>query len=154
VAKRRGNKEGTVYKRKDGRWCAQVSVNGWRLTRYGKAQGEVREWRKETINQLDQGIAAAAPQTLEEYLFAGLEAVKTSIRPKSCETYERNIRHHINTGLGHIKLRDLRPDHIQRYYTSRLSNGTGVATVRMSHCVLRGALGHAVKWGAAGPECI
>jgi hypothetical protein len=51
VTKRRGNQEGTIYKRKDGRWCAQVSVNGRRLTRYGKTQGEVREWLKETINQ-------------------------------------------------------------------------------------------------------
>jgi integrase len=68
VAKCRGNKEGTIYKRKDGRWCAQISVNGRRLTKYGSTQGEVREWLKETINQLDQGIAAAAPQTLEEYL--------------------------------------------------------------------------------------
>jgi hypothetical protein len=88
VAKRHGNKEGTIYKRKDGRWCAQVSVNGRRLTKYGSTQGEVREWLKETINQLDQGIAAAAPQTLKEYLSAWLEAVKPSIRPKSYETYD------------------------------------------------------------------
>jgi integrase len=64
VAKRRGNKEGTIYKRKDGRWYAQVSVNGQRLTKYGDTQGEVREWLKETINQLDLGVAVATPQTL------------------------------------------------------------------------------------------
>jgi hypothetical protein len=34
VAKRRSNQEGTLYQRKDGRWCAQVSLNGRRPTHY------------------------------------------------------------------------------------------------------------------------
>jgi hypothetical protein len=49
VAKHRGNKEGTIYKRKNGRWCAQFSVNGRRLTRYGKTQGEVRQGLKDEL---------------------------------------------------------------------------------------------------------
>jgi hypothetical protein len=32
VAKKRGNNEGSVFKRKDGRWCAQVSLSGRRIT--------------------------------------------------------------------------------------------------------------------------
>ena len=68
MAKRRGNKEGTIYKRADGRWCTQVSVNGRRLTKYAKTQGEVRQWLKETIDHLDLGIVVVAPQTLGEYL--------------------------------------------------------------------------------------
>jgi integrase len=90
VAKRRGNKEGTIYKRKDGRWYAQVSVNGQRLTKYGNTQGEVREWLKETINQVDRGTGVAAPHTLEDCLPAWLEAVKPSIRPNSYKTYRTN----------------------------------------------------------------
>ena len=40
--------------------------------------------------------------------------------------------------MGHIKLRDLRPDRIQRYYTAKLEDGAGAATVRMSHvCFLK-----------------
>jgi len=40
MAKKRGNNEGTVYKRKDGRWCAQVSLSGKRITKYAKIQSE------------------------------------------------------------------------------------------------------------------
>jgi hypothetical protein len=32
MAKKRGNNEGSVFKRKDGRWCAQVSLSGRRIT--------------------------------------------------------------------------------------------------------------------------
>jgi integrase len=146
MAKRRGNKEGSIYKRKDGRWCAQVSVNGRRLTKYGKTQTEVREWLKETISQVDSGIVVT-PQTLGEFLTAWLEAIKPSIRPNTYTTYKVQIVHHITPDLGEIKLRDLRADHIQRFYAAKLESGTGRSTVRMCHAVLHRALENAVKWG-------
>jgi integrase len=144
LAKRRGNNEGTIYKRGN-RWCAQVSVNGRRLTKYSDTQTEVREWLKETINQADNGIAVT-PQTLGEFLDAWLEAVKPSLRLRTYETYRSNIRHHLRPKLGRIKLRDLRPDHIQRYYADELRAGVGVPTVRLSHAVLHRALAYSVKW--------
>ena len=146
MAKRRGNKEGSIYKRGN-RWCAQVSLNGRRLTKYFDTQRECREWIKETQAQIDEGTAVATPQTLDEFLDAWLETVKPSMRPQSHGTYAWNVRHHIIPGLGNIRLRELRPDHIQRYYATKLDEGTGASTVRMSHGVLRRALGHAVKWG-------
>ena len=39
MASKRGNNEGSIFKRKDGRWCAQVSLNGRRITKYSKTQG-------------------------------------------------------------------------------------------------------------------
>jgi integrase len=146
VTKRRGNKEGSIYKRKDGRWCAQVSVNGKRLTKYGKTQTEVREWLKETINQADHGIAVT-PQTLGEFLPAWLEAIKSSVRLNTYKTYRTLIVHHIIPDLGEIKLQELRPDHIQRFYTAKLESGASRSTVRMCHAILHRALDGAVKWG-------
>jgi integrase len=145
VAKRRGNNEGTIYKRGN-RWCAQVRVNGKRLTRYGGTQGEVREWLKETIAQADNGITVA-PGTLGEFLPSWLETVRSSIRPNSYETYKIQITRHIVPELGEIKLQDLRPDHIQRFYTAKLESGTGKGTINMCHSVLRRALNDAVQWG-------
>jgi integrase len=147
MAKRRSNSEGTIYKRKNGRWCAQVSVNGRRLTKYGKTQGECRDWLRKTLAQADSGIAVEAAQTLGEFLPMWLEAVKPSIRARTYTCYEINIRHHITPELGHIKLSNLRPDHIQRYYAAKLDAGAGTSTVRMSHAVLHRALAHGVKWG-------
>jgi integrase len=146
LAKRRGNNEGSIYKRKDGRWCAQVGVNGRRLTKYGKTQAEVREWLKETINQADNGIVVT-PQTLGEFLDAWLEAIKSSVRLNTYKTYRTLILHHIIPDLGEIKLQELRPDHVQRFYAARLESGASRSTVRMCHAILHHALDHAVKWG-------
>jgi integrase len=145
LAKRRGNNEGTIYKRGK-RWCAQIRVNGRRLTKYGATQGEVREWLKETIASVDNGIAVA-PGTLGEFLPSWLETIKSSIRLSSYRTYEIHIVHHIVPELGKIKLQDLRPDHIQRFYTAKLEAGTGRETLRLCHSILHRALGDAVKWG-------
>jgi integrase len=146
MAKRRGNKEGTIYKRKDGRWCGQVSVNGRRLTKYGKTQGEVRDWLREIQAQIDNGLVIT-PKTLREFLPAWLEAIKPFTRPRTFDTYEVHIRCHLIPGLGNIPLKDLRPDHIQRFYADKLDTGTGRSTVRLCHAVLHRALAHAVKWG-------
>ena len=47
---KRANGEGSIYKRKDGRWCASYydeSENSKRHTIYGKTQAEVRRKLKE-----------------------------------------------------------------------------------------------------------
>ena len=56
MAKRRGNHEGTLYQRKDGLWCAQVSLNGRRVTIYGKNQRECREWIKAAMERIEGGL--------------------------------------------------------------------------------------------------
>jgi integrase len=144
MAKRRGNNEGTIYKRGN-RWCAQIRVNGKRLTRYAGTQGEVREWLKETIAQADNGIVIT-PETLGEFLPGWLETIKSSIRLNTYRTYEVHIIHHLVPGLGNIGLQELRPDHIQRFYTAKLEAGTGRSTLRLCHAILHRALGDAVKW--------
>ena len=146
MAKRRANNEGTIYKRKDGRWCGQVSVNGRRLTKYGKTQREVLDWLKEKQAEVDSGLVVGEPQTLAEFLTAWLEAIKPSIRSSSHLAYNAQIHHHILPDLGQIKLDELRPDHIQRFYSRKLESGTGVPTIRLCHAVLRRALNQAVKW--------
>jgi integrase len=147
VAKRRGNKEGTIYQR-NGRWCAQVSLNGRRLTHYADTQRECREWIKETLAQIDEGLTIdGARATLEDYLKQWVETVKPSLRPNTWQQYSRIVRQYIAPGLGSIKLKDLRPDQIQSFYSARLEAGTGVRTVRLIHSVLHRALNQALKWG-------
>jgi hypothetical protein len=94
MAKRRGNREGTIYKRADGRWCAQVSVNGRRLTKYAKTQSEMRDWLREVLPQVDRGLHMSKPKTPGEFLPSWLESVKPSIRPSTYGTYRVMIDHH------------------------------------------------------------
>jgi len=53
MASKRANNEGTLYFREDRkRWCAQLSLEGQRLTKYGKTQKECRDWMKETLSKI------------------------------------------------------------------------------------------------------
>jgi integrase len=49
--------------------------------------------------------------------------------------------------LGHRKLKNLAPDHVQYFYQSKLNAGLAVGTVRLMHGILHKALEQAVKWG-------
>jgi hypothetical protein len=114
MARKRGQNEGTIYKRKNGSWYAQVTLQGKRLTHYGKTKKECRDWIKTTLEQVDSGLTlATAKITLADYLQEWLVAVKPNLRWKSWSRYEQCVRLHITPLIGKIKLKDLRADHIQ-----------------------------------------
>jgi hypothetical protein len=55
--------------------------------------------------------------------------------------------------LGHRKLKNLAPDHVQYFYQSKLNAGLAVGTVRLMYGgILHKALEQAVKWGACTPQ--
>lgn len=61
MPKKRGNNEGTIYRRKDGRWCGMVTIGRKsdgklkRVTFYGKTKQEVVEKVTKAISDLKQG---------------------------------------------------------------------------------------------------
>ena len=57
------------------------------------------------------------------------------------------MRHHIIPKLGHIKLAQLQPAHVQGLYAAIQASGLAPKTIRNAHGVLRAALGKAVAWG-------
>lgn len=149
MAKRRGNKEGSIYRRKDdGRWIGQVSVDGHRMSKSCKTQREAREWLKQTLVQVEDGLTIkGARTTLASYLDSWLETTKPTVRPKTWVQYEQIVRQHVKPTLGAIRLKDLRPDHVQTLYTSQLERGLGPRSVRLIHAVLHRALNQALRWG-------
>lgn len=147
MAKRRGNNEGSIYKRKDGRWCAQVSIHGKRKYKYGKTQRECRLWIKEIQNQVDGGLTFNTTKlTVGEYLKKWLVEIKPNIREKTWIQYKQTIHNHLLPTLGSIRLWDVKPDLIQRFYSQKIDAGIGLHTLRMVHAVLHAALARAVKW--------
>jgi integrase len=151
MARRRANGEGTIYRRKDGRWCAQVSLQGKRVTFYAKTQRECRDWIKSTLATIDRGGSYESMRiTVEEYLERWLTAAKTSIRIKTYRQYTQVVHQHIIPALGSIKLRDLRPEQIQSFYSVKIDEGASPSTVRVIHSVFHCALNKAVKWGLLG----
>ena len=49
MAKKRGNNEGSIHKRPNGTWRAQVSLSGTRLSFTANSRAECQTWIKKTI---------------------------------------------------------------------------------------------------------
>lgn len=160
----RGNGEGTIYKRPDGSYSCQVTVGRKedgsfdRKTVYAKSKSEIVESRDKIINELRTGIFIREDKiTLAEWLDFWLKEYKSppNIKLATYISYETFIRAHFKPLLGHIYLRDLRPDHFQRLYNSKLrggradgkEGGISIKTLRNIHNMIHGALEQALKCG-------
>lgn len=151
MAKKRGQGEGSIYKRKDGLWTAAVTVHGKRLSKYFHSRGECREWVQETLSQIEQGMSFASAQlSFSEYLDQWLGSIKSTVRPKTLQQYTQIVRDHIIPKLGRTKLKDIHPLQIQALYKEKMSEGTSARTVILVHAVIHRAMGMALKWGLIG----
>jgi len=110
----------------------------------------------EILHQLDTGsFMKPSKTTLAEYLGKWLnDYVWPNLAPRTAEGYEHIINRHLIPSLGNIPLTQLRPEHLQCYYSEKLSSGRcdgkgalSPRTVRHHHVTLHDALESAVKWG-------
>lgn len=148
MAIKRGNNEGSIYKRKNGSWRAQVMVGGKRLSYSGKTRSECQAWIRSNLSRIDNGFTFEQSQvTLEEFLKNSLASVKSTLRYNTWKQYSQIVRDHILPKLGKTKIIDLRPDLIQSLYDSKVQEGVGLRTIQLTHAVLRRFLNRAVKLG-------
>jgi integrase len=103
----------------------------------------------ELLHQLDNGTFIKPGKiTLAEYLVRWLaDYAKPNLSPRGFERYESIARVHLIPGIGNILLTQLRPDHLQSHYTTKLNKGFSALTVRYHHTVIHKALQTAIKWG-------
>ena len=149
MPKKRGHGEGSVYKRKDGFWTAQVTFQGKQIYKYFKTQRDALEWIHETRTQIKSGVSVRL-LTLQEYLDEWLVAHKSAVRPKTIYQYSQIVRQHIVPVLGKIKLKDLNPNHIQSLYNFKIEAGVSKRSVVLIHSILHKALNQALKWELIG----
>ena len=150
MSKRRGNNEGTLTERADGRWMGRVSLpNGKRKAVYGRTRAEANAKMKKTQRDVDAGLPVADDRiTVGNFLDAWLrDRVRQTVRPRTYEAYESKVRLYLKPALGHVRLARLTPDHVQGAMNGWLRDGLSPQTVRHARTVLRTALGQAVKWG-------
>jgi integrase len=153
LSRKRGNGEGSITKRKDGRWMARYTVHTAagpkRRHIYGRTRQEVAAKLAKAMSDRDGGIELDPSRvTLNEYLQRWLkDSVKGSVRPITFESYERLVRVHVVPALGRIKLKALSPAHLQGFYRDRLDAGLSPCTVQRLHAVIHRALKQALRWG-------
>lgn len=166
--RKRGQGEGSIYRRKDGRWVGVVNLgyhDGKRARKsvYGATQAEVIEQMAEARKAAREGtLVVDERQTVAQFLGHWLaEAVEKSVRPSTFRRYSDLVRLHIIPELGRIRLTKLTPQHVQALLNAKLGgkaasrercgrpadDGLSARTVHHIHGVLRTALGQALKWG-------
>ena len=113
MAKKRANGEGSIRKRKDGRWEGRYTAGhdpemGKAIYKnvLGRTQAEVKEKLKATIKEtqsLDQ--TKVGKYTVGEWMEVWFEDyAKIKVRPSSHQTYRGYIDNHINPNIGDIPL--------------------------------------------------
>ena len=132
MAKRRANGEGSIRKRKDGRWEGRFTAGRDPLTGkpiyknvLGKTQGEVKDKLKtelEKVKRLD--YIRAEEITVGEWVEIWLQNYgKMTMHASTYETYEGNLRIHVRPKIGDIKLCKLTSLKLQQFFKALLENG-------------------------------
>jgi integrase len=152
--RKRGQGEGSIYKRKDGLWAAAINLGyqSGKLRRkvyYGKTREEVRGKLTAALSDVQKGISIPTERrTLAQFLQSWFaEVVKPSVRPKTLKTYAYIVKLHIEPDLGKKELTKLSPQDVQRFMNEKLKAGLSGRTVRHINDTLRCALNVAMKWG-------
>jgi integrase len=149
MATRRGNGEGTIRQRADGRWEGQLSLpGGKRKSVYGKTKKEARDALRAALKKLDEGIDRGAPaQTLGEFLERWLaDTVRPRLAPKTHKTYRELMRCHVIPSLGKTRLDRLTAPQVAALLREKGDEGLSPTTVNHIRSVLRNALNRALKW--------
>ena len=151
MARRRGNNEGSIFKRRDGRWVGEVSMNGRRITKYAKTQKECRDWVNETLGKIEHGLTFDGAQlTLSQYMESWLSGKSLARRASTVRNYRRYMNLYILPALGRMKVQSILPAHIRQLYMRMQHEGRGARTIQLVHVTLHCAFSQAVKEGLVG----
>jgi integrase len=149
---RRGHGEGSITRRKDGRYQAAITLeNHERKYFYGKTRKEVQDKLNRALYEQKQGMLATGPQqTLKVHLERWLEQVcKLTRRPNTYKMARSLIRCHLIPGLGYIKLQKLTIGDLQAFYAEKRKK-LKPGTIARINSVLSSALEDALKQGFIG----
>lgn len=149
---RRGNNEGSISRRKDGRWMGRYTVHTADGTKqravYGKTRADVSQKLTKAMADRDGGLVYdAGSLTVGEYLDRWLrDAVKGAVRDSTFSRDKYLVTNHAKPVVGRVKLKNLTALHLQGLYRDRLDSGLAGSTVQKLHHVLHKALKQAVRW--------
>ena len=111
---------------------------------------DAQDYLSKTLTAISSGtFVEPSPLTLKDYLGKWLEtAARPRVSPRSFESYNYMVAQYVEpAALAGMKLSDVRPLNIQKFYGDLLARGLSARTVRYLHAVLNSALRQAVKWG-------
>ena len=145
---KRANGEGSIFKRADGTWSAELSYRdehgaAKRRTVYGKTQTEVRAKMAQLRTRLDAGdpikdTTMTVAAWLDDWISKALPA--SDRKQATIDLYASMARKHLVPVLGERRLDKIRPSDIEALVVTKRQAGLAQSTVRTIYTVLRSAL--------------
>jgi integrase len=152
MAKRRGNREGSIYQREsDGRWTGSVML-GYdgqgkprRKVVYGKTQAEASaKLLALRVAARDGTLTDSTRQTVAQALVKWIEGcVARELKESTIVDYNAIVRNHINPNIGGVQLLKLTHTHIEELLLTMARAGASMRVREKVWVVLRAALADA-----------
>ncbi len=144
---RRSKGEGSVYERKDGRWCGQYIDETTGKTRYiyAKTKKEARAKLKDAMNANEEGISSESI-LFGDYLDQWLASTKDTVGVRTYQRSEETVRLHIKPKLSRIRLDKLSAIQLDTLYRDKLKSGLSPRSVQIIHATAHKALKQAYRW--------
>ncbi len=153
MGKRRANNEGSITKRKNGKWMASLKIGIGADGRpkykymYADTQKEALQRLEDLKISLNMGINIENGEiTVLKWCNIWMERYKNKLRPTTKTGYNNAIRLHISPRLGGIKINKLKSGEVQKLIDDTYKNGeNSISLVIKVYNVLNGAMKQAVK---------
>src|SRR4051794_38706388 len=152
---KRANGEGSIFRRKDGTWSAELSYRDdygtlRRRTVYGRTQAEVRAKLRDARARIVSGApvkdaSMTVAAWLDEWIAKALAASNRKQATK--DLYAHIARTHLVPTVGTIPLGRLRPSDVEALIVTKRDVGLAPSTVRTIYTVLRAGLDIACRDG-------
>jgi integrase len=154
-ARKRGQGEGSIRKRKDGTWEARYTIgrdaNGKQIQKsiYNKNSMILKQELRDILTKINKGTYTEPSKiTVKDWLDTWLwEYKKDSVKISTFTRYESLSRVHIIPSIGNYYVRDLRPEHIQKFINAKGKEGLSPRSLKYIHVTLHNALDQALKNG-------
>ena len=135
---RRGNKEGSIVLRKDGRWTGVATVgydeNGKIIRKavYGKSRMEVADKLTKLTNRIaNENLEYIDNNTFGEMMKEWMLVFKKqTVTPRTFEGNFRNFELHILPKIGNMKIDEITTIVVQKLLNEMLEEGYNLATTR------------------------
>jgi len=143
--RKRGNGEGTIVRRRDGRWMGQLMVGYGpdgkprRRTVYGRTRQEVAAKLAELAAQHHKGLLPSPEAiTVREWASRWLERKAREVRPKTLLLYREELAYALPSledpqakdPLGSMRLQAVQPAHIRALLDGLAERGLSMRTVK------------------------
>ena len=146
---RRGNNEGSIRQRADGKWEGAVRLQGRRYWVRATTQAEARRGIADLRRRHQTGdLVPPSKTTVAQHLDAWLEVAGPDLRPKTRLDYDYVIRLFLRPAFGDVRLQRLTAPTVARQFADwHTSNRASGKTLLNVFRVLHRALVVARQWG-------